>query len=42
MVFKLAMMASERWNLLSGSKLIEKVVAGVEFKDGVMLKDSAA
>jgi putative transposase len=42
MVFKLVMSASERWRLLNGSKLFEKVISGVQFKDGIMQKESAA
>jgi len=42
MVFKLAMTASKRWRALNGSRLFEKVVSGVQFRDGVMLKEVAA
>lgn len=34
MVFKLATLAERHWKRLKGSKLIEKVVQGVRFKDG--------
>lgn len=42
MVFKLVMSASERWRALNGSRLFEKVISGVQFKDGVMQKEIAA
>lgn len=34
MVFKLAMSAEKGWQRLRGYKLIEKVISGVQFKDG--------
>ena len=36
MVFKLAKSAEQRWQLLRGSELITKVIAGVQFKNGVI------
>ena len=36
MVFKLAKSAEQRWQLLRGSELITRVVAGVQFKNGVI------
>jgi len=36
MVFKLAKSAEHRWLLLRGSELIAKVIAGVQFKNGVI------
>ncbi len=36
MVFKLARSAEQRWLLLRGSELITKVIAGVQFKNGVI------
>lgn len=35
MVFKLATCAEKKWKKLKGSELIEKVIKGVIFKDGV-------
>ena len=35
-VFKLAKSAEQRWLLLRGSELIAKVIAGVQFKNGVI------
>ena len=42
MVFKLVMLASESWRLLNGSALLPKVISGVQFKDGIMVKEFAA
>jgi hypothetical protein len=36
MVFKLAKSAEHRWLLLRGSELIAKVIAGIQFKNGVI------
>ena len=36
MVFKLAKSAEQRWQLLRGSELIASVIAGVQFKNGVI------
>ena len=36
MVFKLAKSAEQRWQLLRGSELITRVIAGVQFKNGVI------
>ena len=36
MVFKLAKSAEQRWLLLRGSELITRVIAGVQFKNGVI------
>ena len=38
MVFKLTKSAEQRWLLLRGSELITKVIAGIQFKDGVITK----
>ena len=38
MVFKLAKSAEHRWLLLRGSELIAKVIAGVQFKNGVIIE----
>ena len=44
MVFKLAMSAEKGWRRLRGHKLIEKVISGVQFKDGeeILNKGKAA
>lgn len=42
MVFKLVMLASKNWNLLAGSNLIQKVISGVQFRDGEIVTESAA
>ncbi len=36
MVFKLTKSAEQRWQLLRGSELIARVIAGVQFKNGVI------
>ncbi len=36
MVFKLTKSAGQRWLLLRGSELIASVIAGVQFKNGVI------
>ena len=36
MVFKLAKSAEQRWQLLRGSELIARIIAGVQFKNGVI------
>jgi len=38
MVFKLTKSAEQRWLLLRGSELIAKLIAGIQFKDGVITK----
>ena len=38
MVFKLVKSAEHRWLLLRGSELIAKVIAGIQFKNGVITK----
>ena len=40
MVFKLALSAQKHWRKLRGYQLIEKVVKGVQFKDGIEVKNS--
>lgn len=40
MVFKLALSAQRHWRKLRGYQLIEKVIKGIRFKDGVEVKDS--
>jgi transposase-like protein len=39
MVFKLALSAQKHWRKLRGYQLIEKVVKGVSFKDGIEVKN---
>lgn len=39
MVFKLALSAQKHWRKLRGYQLIEKVVKGVRFKDGIEVKN---
>jgi len=39
MVFKLATAAQKRWRRLRGHQLIEKIIKGVKFKDGVEIKE---
>ena len=36
MVFKLVMLASERWRALNGSEMLTKIIAGIQFKDGII------
>ena len=38
MVFKLVKSAEHRWLLLRGSELIAKVIAGIQFKNGIITK----
>ncbi len=38
MVFKLTKSAEQRWQLLRGSELIARVIAGVQFKNGVIIE----
>lgn len=40
MVFKLALSAQKHWRKLKGHQLIEKVIKGVRFKDGIEVKNS--
>ncbi len=42
MGFKLAREAEKRWRRINGYKLIEKVISGVKFKDGVEQLEEAA
>lgn len=42
MVFKLSMEAEKHWRRLTGSELLDKVIAGVTFKDGIEEKEAAA
>jgi transposase-like protein len=42
MVFRLARSAEKHWRRLNGSKLIEKVIRGVKFQDGVETKSKRA
>ena len=42
MVFKLGIEAQKHWRRLNGSKLIPKVVTGVQFVDGEELHEQAA
>ena len=39
MVFKFALSAQKYWRKLRGYQLIEKVVKGVRFKDGIEVKN---
>jgi putative transposase len=41
MVFKLAERAQKKWRKLKGHSLIEKVISGVQFKDGEIWKQAA-
>lgn len=41
MVFKLAEAAAKSWRKLNGSRLIQDVIRGTPFKDGVMTEDAA-
>lgn len=40
MVFKLALSAEKRWRRIKGHQLIEKVIKGVKFVDGLMQENS--
>jgi len=42
MAFKLMQTAEKRWHRLKGYKLLAEVVKGVEFKDGIMVKQDVA
>jgi putative transposase len=42
MVFKLMKVASKRWRRLNGSDLIQDVIAGVDFTDGIRTERAAA
>ncbi len=42
MVFKLALDAEKSWRRLRGHKLIEKMIEGVQFRDGEEVKEEAA
>lgn len=41
MVFKLGREAEKRWRKINGYKLVPKVIAGVEFKDGIEFNEAA-
>jgi len=41
MVFKLMETASKRWRRLNGSELIQDVIAGVDFTDGIRTERAA-
>jgi len=41
MVFKLVREAQKRWRKINGHQLLDKVVRGVEFKDGIELEKAA-
>jgi transposase-like protein len=41
MVFKLMQSAQKRWRLLSGSQLLEDVIQGVQFSDGIKHQEAA-
>jgi len=41
MVFKLAREAEKSWRRLNGYELIDKVIRGVRFADGVELREAA-
>jgi putative transposase len=41
MVFKLSREAEKRWRKINGHSLLDKVVRGVEFKDGIAMEDAA-
>ena len=42
MVFKMAKLAEKSWNKLRGFVLLQKVVAGIKFKDGEEVKEQVA
>lgn len=42
MVFKLTQSAAKRWRLLNGSQLLEDVIQGVQFIDGIKSQQGAA
>ena len=42
MVFKMAKLAEKSWNKLRGFVLLQKVVAGIKFKDGEEIKEQVA
>lgn len=42
MVFKLVMLASESWRALNGSDMLSKIISGVQFKDGIIIREAAA
>ena len=41
MVFKLAREAEKSWRRLDGYELIEKIIRGLRFQDGVQLREAA-
>ena len=41
MVFKLVREAEKSWRRLNGYELIEKIIRGVRFQDGVQLREAA-
>ena len=41
MVFKLGKAAEKRWRRINGYELIDKVISGVEFKDGIEVREAA-
>jgi transposase-like protein len=41
MVFKLGREAEKRWRKINGYDLVPKVIAGIEFKDGIELSEAA-
>jgi len=42
MVFKLVQSAQKRWQRLRSKNLIIKVLEGVKFEDGIIVKEDAA
>ena len=42
MVFKLMQSASKRWRTLNGAKLLQEVIAGLTFTDGIKITQEAA
>jgi putative transposase len=42
MVFKLMQSAAKRWRILNGSQLLDEVIQGVQFIDGIKPKQAAA
>ena len=42
MIFKLAQSAQKRWRKLQGHKLLEEVIIGIRFKDGIRDTDASA
>ena len=42
MVYKMTKLAEKRWIKLRGFALLQKIIAGIKFKDGEEIKEQSA